>query len=333
LAQVQATLSCTPLIVESSVQMSIRGGNGPSVNTMDKGDGITDAGNQSTCTFESDGVGLSAMSSVPSRSSEAELSPLLKVSSPIPVGSEVGRYRIRIWRKSKRQPFGIQFSSSNGMIEIAEDLPHLGLRQFDEVINVNGMRARTVEECLGVLRDAALLDMILQHTELDGIATTVGEGFGGGGCWPSAGSCKPKRSTPPSPANLPLRTLLSCSRPQVLGEARREFELVIERKSLKQRFGVNFSAEKLQGSLMIRIAEDQPHLGLLAGDLLLSVNGVAMQNSLECQRLLEKSMIISLRLRRMRAEVVDDVALEDDADAICEEVMLESERPCSAVCG
>lgn len=291
---------------------------------------VTDNANQSTCTAESDGPGLSSaasgvMPSYPSRSSD-DLRPLLKVSSPIPVGAEVGRYRVRIWRKSKRQPFGIQFSSSNNMIEIAEDLTHLGLRQFDQVISVNGMKVRTVEECMGVLRDATTLDLVLQHTELDGEITTVGPATGSG--WCGSRACVSRQ---PTSAPMSLRTLLASSQLQMLSEDGKDFQLILERKSLKQRFGVNFSAERIKGGLVINIAEDQPHLGLKAGDELVSVNGIAMQNSVECQRTLEKSMIVTLKLKRKVGDV--GVCQEIEDDTICEEVLERDSRPCSAVCG
>jgi len=334
--------------------MASKGGKAPPTNAtdkagerrpsaMDKGDGVNNNGKSASVELlqaatAEDVLGKAATaqpSSSSSPPSEAEMRPLLKVSAPIPIGTEVGRYRIRIWRKARQQAFGIQFASSNGLIEIAEDLPHLGLRQFDAVISVNGMNIRSVEECMGVLRSANVLDMVLQHTELDG-TTSVSQQPTPGGCLfgtnACRNSCKKQNST--YSMAVPLRTLLSCSKVQVFGDDRQEFQLVLERKSIKQRFGLNFSADRIsrQGSGMsIKIADDQPHLGLEAGDSLVSVNGVAASN-VDSQRLLERAMILTLHFRRRGpVEVVE--GQDEDPVAVCEEVDLDQKQRCNAVCG
>jgi len=208
-----------------------------------------------------------------------ETGALLKVSPRVPIPAQTGLFRVLIWRRSKKQPFGIQFSSSKGLIDIAEDLPHLGLQQFDHVVSLNGKRVTTVAECMDVLRDATLVDMVLDPIKFDPEI------------WSNV-------TTSAEALPVDLETVLSASQSQIPGADYKEFQIAIERKSIKQRLGLSFSAKKQVGGLSITIAEDQPHLGLQAGDQLISVNGVMAQSTEECQRVLERSMMVTLRLKR-----------------------------------
>ena len=72
-------------------------------------------------------------------SSNSNMMPLLKVSPPVPVGRIAGRFKVRLWRLSSAQPYGVSFGNDKGgSIVVAEDAPHLALRRGDEVVGING---------------------------------------------------------------------------------------------------------------------------------------------------------------------------------------------------
>ncbi|CAK0878485.1 unnamed protein product, partial [Prorocentrum cordatum] len=85
-------------------------------------------------------AGSTCAASMPSCHSERDLgprlSPLLRASPPAPVGRVAGRFRVRLWRASRSQPFGVAFAdgAAPGRAAVAEDAPHLGLRAGDEAI-------------------------------------------------------------------------------------------------------------------------------------------------------------------------------------------------------
>lgn len=258
----------------------------------------------------------------------SETIPLLKASPPTPVGTVKGRYCVRIKRASLRQPFGLTFQATEGAndsrhgasnsITIAEDLPHLGVRKWDELVRVNQRTPKSVDECRKILAESALLDLVLQHREpgdsdvaAESAEVVAPVAFSPRGppvapsmfsCWAQPIPEQPEEFKPDmKQPELPFRTLLSTTRIAVLDESRGEFNLILQRASLKQRFGISFTAEHIgrrRQQPAIVIAEEMPHVGLCHGDRLVSINGIPPASGTECRRVLERSMAISLHLRR-----------------------------------
>lgn len=97
---------------------------------------------------------------------------LLKVGVPTPVGSTPGRYSIRIRRASLRQPLGVTFFANEAnQITIRDELPHLGLRRGDQLIQVNGEKPQTVDKCRSMLAKSTNVLLTLQHREIEGAGT------------------------------------------------------------------------------------------------------------------------------------------------------------------
>jgi hypothetical protein len=288
--------------------------------------------------------------------------PLLKASPPLPVGTLVGRFRVRIWRATIRQPFGINFMVEGTTILIAEDLEHLGIRRFDRLVLVNGRRAANVDECRRILSESLSVDLVLQHSEMEEetSATTSSS------CAWSFFSLFGRSTQPVQQASAPssedymcfgslasprrttqqLRVLLSTTRPAVVpasmaaGEQEDgvEFDITLQRVSQRQRFGLNFCLEPMLPSMegrrprRILVSEDAYQLGVNAGDVVLAVNGVAHERNVDCQKMLERSMTVSLRLRRPSASSTRQIFLPVEielASEDVEEVLLEPfGRPC-----
>lgn len=326
------------------------------------------ADSQSMSPNNTDGL-VPALSSSATGASEANLSdcakqrPLLKASPPMPVNAYVGRYRIRIWRATSRQPFGINFVVDGNTIIIGEDLDHLGLRGGDMLVTVNGRKAAHVDECRRILGDALMVDLMLQHRELDDgpvtaeaavactwdllsifrqLETTKTNQNGS-----DAGKCIASPSTGTGPAP-PLRALLSTTCPTIVPAGLNvdkedggvEFEITLTRISLKQRFGLSFALEAPQMPSMnnprpqrIAITEDAYQLGVDQGDVVLAANGVPYQRAADCQRILERSMTVTLRMKRISADDYPQIMLPADVEmgaelSQVEEVSLPSSRPC-----
>jgi len=262
-----------------------------------------------------------------------DLRPLLRVSPPTPVGPVTGRYSVRIKRASLKQPFGVAFQAEDDVISIAEDLPHLGLRRFDQLVTVNAVRPDSVKECKRILADSATLELVLQHREAFGdapgppsravpvlscwtcsaltnadvvVSTRENpvQGFGDVGCCVPLIPVIRGRNTISTQNQLPMRTLLSVTPIRVLDEFNGEYEIMMQRASLKQRFGVSFTAEQVQKnrgdtpSKRIVASEDMLHIGLRKGDQLLVINNIAPSVGTECRQILERSMSVHMKLRR-----------------------------------
>lgn len=316
-----------------------------------------------------DGVGPGGplVSTVPASSLMSEergLRPLLKASPPMPVGSYVGRYRVRIWRASARQTFGINFKVSENIITIGEDLPHLGLRQHDELVSVNGRKAVHVDECRRLLGESLSIDMVLQHREMEEVmqanegvsctwslfgassgSKTAAPQSGGGGC--SDPWCFTRQQTG-GPVQ-PLRVLLSATPPATVPvgmtvandeDGGVEFEVTLQRASLRQRFGMNFAFEPQLPSLKnkkaprILISEDCYPTGLIQDDVVLAVNGVTYERAAECQKILERAMTVTMRLKRLsNADGYPQIAMPAEilnvGDEIIE-VIHGTDRPCES---
>lgn len=79
---------------------------------------------------------------------------LLAASPPVREGAE-DDFTLRISRASRNQRFGLSFRSVNSDVSgksltseiyCAEDLPHLGLKQHDQILSLNGRRILTFSE-------------------------------------------------------------------------------------------------------------------------------------------------------------------------------------------
>jgi len=231
------------------------------------------------------------------------LRPLLKASPPMPVASAVGQYRIFVARTSLRQPFGItlQTTPGEGGAILLEERAHLGIRQGDELVEVNGAKTRDARECRKLLETSLFVELVLQRRDpAGGKMALAGAGLcpGPSGQWQSQGPrllCSDQYGgscVRPAPSSTPLLTLLAASSPTQMDDEG-EFEVTIQRMSLAQRFGVHFAMEERGG---VVISEDMPHLRMRMGDVVLRVNG--QPAGVDTKRVLDRSMLVTLRLRR-----------------------------------
>lgn len=214
---------------------------------------------------------------------------LLKSSPPAQVGNVKGRYVLRVIRASLKQPYGITFDANEArggmlsVISVAEDLPHLGIRKWDELLSVNGAQPRSIQECRGMLQEALSIVLVLQRRGVN------------------------SQAPPPKPhiavASLAAvdRILLSVSKAVVSDPRRGEFKMSIHRNSLKQKFGLAFEAvlskTRVQ-ELSILISEDLPHLALIRNDRLYIINGIRPRSRKVCAQILNSAMTVNLTFRR-----------------------------------
>lgn len=228
---------------------------------------------------------------------------LLKVGVPTPVGSKPGLYSVRIRRASLRQSFGVVLvAKRGGDISVAEDLPHLGMRSGDQLVEVNGERPQHVERCRSLLAKASNVLLVLQHRGDPGRTPMLAQETECGHPTPSH-----------TGGYTPLRVLLSASPPVLTDASNGEFAVEICRSSLKQRFGVTFTehlctAPGEQNCLCI--SEDMPHIGLRMGDRVLSINDVPVASVVKCRQELADSMVLRLILRRVLAPLSMPTFLE-----------------------
>lgn len=218
---------------------------------------------------------------------------LVQASLPMPVWTAKGRYSVQLRRASLMQAFGVTFNEQAGTITVAENLPHMGICKSDAVVMINRTTPRTLKECVEIMGNAMSVIIILQRSADEDLELAAVESHP---CCSSpillaCGIVAPK----------PDRVCLSLTRAIITDEGRGEFRLSLHRASLSQRFGLSFTAEHPRGSNarpVIAIKEDMPHIGLDSGDRLVSINGVAPRSVSECCTILEKSMTVSLVLRR-----------------------------------
>jgi hypothetical protein len=262
-------------------------------------------------------------------SEEPAMRPLLKASPPMPVGSKVGRYRVRLWRATSRQPFGINFAIDDGKIVIGEDVVHLGLRRGDELVRANHLNAARSDECRHVLAESTYVDLLLQHREFDDpdrterdascswnpfvrLLSAVQQAAGADAFLESQDAADGDRGCCASGRRAdnvqPLQVLLSVTKPSVLRttfEDAIEFEISVHRSSLKQRLGIDFALEpqlptmSRQTAPKILIAQDVHTLGLRKADQVMTVNGVPYSRAADCQKLLESCSLVVLQLKRL----------------------------------
>mmetsp|Transcript_19043 Transcript_19043/g.44771 ORF Transcript_19043/g.44771 Transcript_19043/m.44771 type:complete len:365 (+) Transcript_19043:115-1209(+) len=280
----------------------------------------------------------------------ASMVPLLKASPPTPVGRVAGRYKVYLWRLSTAQPYGISFGKSNlGMVIVAEDAPHIGIRSGDEVLSLNRQAVADVWQCSQVLATARDLELLMYHREDDSLAEH--------GQTPLCGQCLSPRDAPPccepclNPPEprcrarcFPLRDLLQTTGPIPL-DIGGSFAMQIVRVSRKQPFGLVLAVTPQSGDgksgpleplvasdsdyddegglgesepVVMFIKEHLPHLGLLEGDELVQINGMPANSVEVCRLALRTSMTLSLEFRRHHGHLVkrlDEVSIAGASSA------------------
>lgn len=97
---------------------------------------------------------------------------VLRASPPIPVGGLPGRYKVRLWRASVLLPWDLSLASgsSAGLVVVAEDAPHLAIRQGDEVLAVGSQAIRSVVQCTELLELNTTVELLLYHREPDALS-------------------------------------------------------------------------------------------------------------------------------------------------------------------
>jgi len=205
--------------------------------------------------------------------------PLLKADPPASVAGLANGYFVRLRRASLKQRYGVAFDAAEtrdrrlSTINIAEDLPHLGITKGDAVVSLNRAVPGSVSECREILEQAMTIDLVLQRKQ-------------------------PSRSQPKGASG---GVLLSVTRASVTDERIGEFRLTMQRSSQRQRFGLVFEAvlPKRRGEdPIITVADDMPHLALQRADRLVSLNGVRIRSKKTCSQILGTAMRLHLVLRR-----------------------------------
>eukprot|EP00421_Protoceratium_reticulatum_P073332 CAMPEP_0168411150 /NCGR_PEP_ID=MMETSP0228-20121227/28055_1 /TAXON_ID=133427 /ORGANISM="Protoceratium reticulatum, Strain CCCM 535 (=CCMP 1889)" /LENGTH=390 /DNA_ID=CAMNT_0008424893 /DNA_START=9 /DNA_END=1182 /DNA_ORIENTATION=+ len=245
---------------------------------------------------------------------ECEVIPLLKVSTPS-ARAAGALFQVRMLRASLEQSYGVSFqatSNESGLssVMVAEDAPHLGLCEADRLVTINGVMPESVQECARILKSAMSIALVLERQHH---RTSVASGRSSQQSADGAGTAP--------------RLLLLSTRPQVLNAERGTFRLSMVRSSLHQRFGVGFSARlgaRAGSKAAAVLAQDLPHLGLLAGDQLLAINGSRAAHNVDFQRTLQNSRDITLVMQRRPSKLnrlVPQVEPIEDDEWLSEEVV------------
>jgi len=275
------------------------------------------------------------MSESSTKASEDKLLPLLKVSLPTPVGSLAGRYCLHLWRASKHQRFGIDFTVVErrgdvpGCIEVAGECKHLGLVETDKLLKVNGVKPKSSADCAKALGQETSVVLLLQQR---GSEAEFEEGRR---CCQCCQCCRTEGMGGPPET---LRVMLSLARLAITDLRAGKFVVTLSRASLQQPFGVPFSTMMQGGSTAVVIQQDMPHIGLCEGDLVLSINGeptATGQGMQRCKRILKSSMDLTLRLKRHPARLAELRPLLDamQGDVSVKEVLQRARPGCGAPCG
>jgi len=210
---------------------------------------------------------------------------ILKASVPTQIGGRHGRYMVVLVRTIVSQAFGLEFVAAETRdkrlsgIFVSDDNPHLGMSRWDRLLSINGAEPMSVQDCQAMLKQQLLIALVLQS--------------------------KSKQSTEPLPKpdmqSLPLQDqrLLTIKKEMLQNNAS-DFKLMIARRSPKVIVDLPFDAapskSKEQGLLFA--TRDMPHLEILAGDQLLSLNGIRSWGQKALRRIMDTSCTIELRLRR-----------------------------------
>lgn len=210
---------------------------------------------------------------------------ILKASLPAGIGGRYGRYVIALARTTLKQAFGLEFFTAETRertlsgIFVSNDMPHLGIGRWDKLLSVNGTEPKTAQECQARLKQELLLVLVLQ----------------------SRNSTATEPVQKPDMKSLPLRdqNLLTIKKDLLEGTAS-DFKLRISRRSptlsLDLPFVAKSSKSENQGPLLA--TRDMPHLEILAGDQLLSLNGIRSLAPKVLAHIMNSAHALDLRLRR-----------------------------------
>lgn len=225
------------------------------------------------------------------RQDDGEL-PLVISSAPKQVGPVKGRYAVRIMRASFQQPYGLTFDvaeTADGhlwTIMATEDLLHMGIKRWDELLTVNGVKPKNVDQCRSIMQDVLCIVLVLQEEGT--------QSFG---------------MPPPNPSVVSRalaevdvdRRLLWVTKACVTNVDFGEFKLALHRISTKQKFGLAFDLTHSQNGRqdpIILVRRDMPHLALCSNDSVCLINGVRPRNREEVVRVLETATTVELTIRR-----------------------------------
>lgn len=214
-------------------------------------------------------------------SAEERTCPMVMCSPPGMLGQ--GRYVIRFLRVSLKQEFGIAFDvaeAKDGRLEaiiVSHDLPHFGIRKFDQLVSVNGVVPSSLHHCCSMLKEAYSIVLVLQPWD------------------PKALECRPtlRNSIVMAALHAVDQPLVWLNQAVVTDPQKGEFKVALHRSSLASPFSIpDWSL------LESEAAEDFPHLAVRRGDRLVSVNGVRTLRTKLCRKLLATAMSVDLVLRR-----------------------------------
>jgi len=185
---------------------------------------------------------------------------ILKASHPANITGTVGRYAVTLVRTSLKQCFSLEFlmaETRDGRLSevlLSDNFPHLGMSRWDRVLSLNGVEPNTAKEFCSMLNQQLSVVLLLESK--------------------SRPSCEPVHR--PKLELLPAvdQGLITIRREALENDS--DFMLTIARKSPNLRFDLPLASApaKCKDRRALLVADDMPHLGVRAGDELLSVNGV-----------------------------------------------------------
>lgn len=211
-------------------------------------------------------------------------------SPPKQVGPIKGRYVMRVLRASLTQPYGLTFDVAEGAdgdlraIIATEDLPHMGIKRWDELLTVNGVKPQNIDECLSIMQDAFSIVLVLQPKEIQ-----------------SFGMPPPKPSVVSRALAGVDRLLMSVTKAYATNANIGEFKLALHRRSTKQKFGLAFDvvwSRWRPHAPIILVSRDLPHLAMCRNDCIRLINGSRPRNKEEVVDILDKAISVELTIRR-----------------------------------
>lgn len=216
--------------------------------------------------------------------------PLVMSSAPKQVGPVKGRYALRVLRASFKQPYGLTFDvaeTTDGhlcAIMVTEDLPHMGIKRWDALLTVNGVKPQNIDQCRSIMQDVLSIVLVLQAEGTQ-----------------SFGMPLPNPSVVSRALAEVDRLLLWVTKACVTNANSGEFKLALHRLSTKQKFGLAFDLSHSQKGgryPIILVPRDLPHLALCRNDSVRLINGVRPRNREEVVRVLETATTVELTIRR-----------------------------------
>jgi len=197
---------------------------------------------------------------------------------------------MRMLRASLKQPYGLAFDvaeTADGdlcTILATEDLPHLGIKRWDELLTVNGVKPRNIDQCRSIMQDVFSLVLVLQPK---GTQT-----FG----------------MPPPKPQVVSRALAGVDRLQLCVTKAYatdadvgEFKVALHRISRQQKFGLALDVMQPKRGLQIPtilVSRDLPHLAMCRNDCVRLINGARPRSKEEVARILDKATSVELTIRR-----------------------------------